>query len=118
MVPPRPEAAINSTIFPLWDLAATTVPVGRVTARNWLYVVDRYGRPQPAGVPGELREAFVQADGNQLRAPRPGQAECAGSVAKLMTRHRVAIDRDETCNWINTCGRDQLGQILSKRHLR
>ncbi|MCP4571771.1 MAG: amino acid adenylation domain-containing protein, partial [bacterium] len=49
------EAAINSAIFPLRDLGTTTVPIGRVTARNLLYVVDRYSRPQPAGVPGELR---------------------------------------------------------------
>ncbi len=29
-----------------------------------------------------------------LRAPRTGEAECAGRVAKLMTRHRPTIDRD------------------------
>jgi len=29
-----------------------------------------------------------------LRVPRPGEAECAGRVAKLMARQRVAIDRD------------------------
>ncbi len=29
-----------------------------------------------------------------LQAPRTGEAECVGRVAKLMTRHRVAIDRD------------------------
>ena len=35
----------------------------------------------------------TQADG-RLRAPGPGEAEWACRVAKLMTRHRVAIDRD------------------------
>jgi len=61
-----------------------------------------------------------------LRAPRTDEAECAGPVAKVMIRHRVAIDRDRvspvscaegsgvgrTAGWRHspgTCGRAAAG---------
>ncbi|MCP4653974.1 MAG: amino acid adenylation domain-containing protein [bacterium] len=49
------ETSINSTIFRLRrGRRATPVPIGRATARNTVQVVDRRGRPVPAGVAGEL----------------------------------------------------------------
>ncbi|MCP4662584.1 MAG: amino acid adenylation domain-containing protein, partial [bacterium] len=63
------EAAINSALCTLRDPAAPTVPIGRVTARNALYVVDRHGRPQPAGVAGELRIGGRGVARGYLRRP-------------------------------------------------
>jgi amino acid adenylation domain-containing protein len=54
------EVTVNSTIFDLGSRAqrtearSATLPIGRATARNSVHVVDRWGQPVPAGVPGEL----------------------------------------------------------------
>ncbi|MCP4657722.1 MAG: amino acid adenylation domain-containing protein, partial [bacterium] len=54
------EAAINNTVFRMQGrpldrgLRAPVVPIGRATAENLVYVLDRRGRAQPLGVPGEL----------------------------------------------------------------
>ncbi|MCP4661435.1 MAG: amino acid adenylation domain-containing protein, partial [bacterium] len=54
------EAAITSALFTLRErppdrgLEETPVPIGRGTARSSLYVADRFGRPVPMGVVGEL----------------------------------------------------------------
>ncbi|HEX4966051.1 MAG TPA: amino acid adenylation domain-containing protein [Thermoanaerobaculia bacterium] len=58
------EVTVNSTIFELSRRSprreATTIPIGRPTARNSIYVVNRWGAPAPAGVPGEL---WIGGDG-------------------------------------------------------
>ncbi|MCP4655911.1 MAG: amino acid adenylation domain-containing protein, partial [bacterium] len=54
------EASINSTVFRLRGrpldrgVRGTVIPIGRATANSHVYVLDRRGRPQPVGVPGEL----------------------------------------------------------------
>ncbi|MCP4664144.1 MAG: amino acid adenylation domain-containing protein, partial [bacterium] len=54
------ETSINSTVFRMQGrpldrgVRGPTVPIGRATANTSVYVLDRRGRPQPVGVPGEL----------------------------------------------------------------
>ncbi|MCP4664032.1 MAG: amino acid adenylation domain-containing protein, partial [bacterium] len=54
------ETSINSTIFriegrpPDRGVRATGAPIGRATAQNRVYVLDRRGDPVPSGVAGEL----------------------------------------------------------------
>ncbi len=50
------EATINSLIFKI-DKEGTeglSVPIGRPSANNLAYVLDREGEPAPIGIPGEL----------------------------------------------------------------
>ncbi|GAA3670614.1 hypothetical protein GCM10022267_66800 [Lentzea roselyniae] len=50
------EATVDSTAFPVTDGlgAGPFVPIGRPLPNTRTYVLDAYGRPVPAGVPGEL----------------------------------------------------------------
>ncbi|MCP4656225.1 MAG: amino acid adenylation domain-containing protein, partial [bacterium] len=54
------ETSINSTVFRMQGrpldrgVRTATVPIGRATASTSVYVLDRRGRPLPAGVAGEL----------------------------------------------------------------
>ncbi len=50
-----------------------------------------------------------------LRAPRTGEAECAGRVAKLMTRHRAAIDRDRVSP-VSCAEGSGVGRPAGRRH--
>jgi amino acid adenylation domain-containing protein len=54
------EATINCSIFTLTAAQGRTIddnagiPIGRPTANNFLYILDRYNNPQSVGVVGEL----------------------------------------------------------------
>jgi len=51
------EACITATTFEAdanLDMAGSRVPIGRPCAKRNVYVLDRYGKPVPAGFPGEL----------------------------------------------------------------
>src|SRR5690606_38103851 len=53
------ETTITSTTFDVTAcgekaLSLRRMPIGRPTPGRRLYVLDRYGKPVPAGVPGEL----------------------------------------------------------------
>ncbi|KKB72066.1 MULTISPECIES: non-ribosomal peptide synthetase [Bacillus] len=50
------EATVCATYYKLSgeDRARTSIPIGRPLSNYKVYVADRYGRPQPVGIPGEL----------------------------------------------------------------
>ena len=50
------ECTTFATFYPVTHVEenATTVPIGRPISNTTAYVLDKYGNPLPAGVPGEL----------------------------------------------------------------
>src|SRR5262249_25888422 len=69
------ETSVNSTIYGLEnercidELQSGTVPIGRPTANNEIYVLDTHLEPVPIGIPGEL---FIGGSGlaqAYLRSP-------------------------------------------------
>src|SRR5262249_47387710 len=66
------EATVNSSIFrigpdgsPPWS----TVPIGRPSADNALYILDRGGRPVPFGVRGDLHVGGIGVARGYLNRP-------------------------------------------------
>lgn len=47
------ETTVWSSCYPVTD-AATPIPIGRPIANTRIYILDRYMRPLPIGIPGEI----------------------------------------------------------------
>ncbi|RED86532.1 non-ribosomal peptide synthetase [Cohnella phaseoli] len=56
------ETTVFATYYEIeqWEEQASGVPIGKPINGTGLYVMNRYGRPQPIGVPGEL---WISGDG-------------------------------------------------------
>ncbi len=68
------EAAVDVTYFdcpPASEGPVTRIPIGRPVENTTLHVLDRHGRPQPVGVPGELYIGGVQVARGYLGRPGP-----------------------------------------------
>src|SRR6185369_6255318 len=66
------EATVNSSIFRIGerdDSPWTTVPIGRPSADNALYILDRTGRPVPFGVRGDLHVGGIGVARGYLNRP-------------------------------------------------
>ncbi|HEY2737571.1 MAG TPA: amino acid adenylation domain-containing protein, partial [Thermoanaerobaculia bacterium] len=66
------EATVNSSIYRIDgrdDSAWTTVPIGRPSADNALYVLDRAGYPVPFGVRGDLHVGGIGVARGYLNRP-------------------------------------------------
>ncbi|WP_436994928.1 amino acid adenylation domain-containing protein [Streptomyces sp. enrichment culture] len=66
------EAAVDVSYFdcpPASEGPVSRVPIGRPVENTTLYVLDRDGRPQPVGVPGELHIGGVQVARGYLDRP-------------------------------------------------
>ncbi|HEY2738286.1 MAG TPA: non-ribosomal peptide synthetase, partial [Thermoanaerobaculia bacterium] len=66
------EATVNSSIFRIGEpegLPRSTVPIGRPSADNALYILDRTGRPVPFGAHGDLHVGGVGVARGYLNRP-------------------------------------------------
>ncbi|MFI9123582.1 amino acid adenylation domain-containing protein [Streptomyces bikiniensis] len=66
------EAAVDVTCFecpPASDGPVHRVPIGHAVENTTVHVLDRQGRPQPVGVPGELHIGGVQVARGYLNRP-------------------------------------------------
>jgi len=56
------ETTVFATYYEIdqWEEQASGIPIGKPINGTGLYVMNRYGRPQPIGVPGEL---WISGDG-------------------------------------------------------
>ncbi len=66
------EATVNSSIFRIGEpesLLRSTVPIGRPSADNALYILDRTGRPVPFGAHGDLHVGGIGVARGYLNRP-------------------------------------------------
>jgi amino acid adenylation domain-containing protein len=69
------EASVNCAIFEVGDdasanhQACATLPIGKATANNSLFVLDKNCQPVPIGVPGELHVGGIGLTGGYLNRP-------------------------------------------------
>ena len=113
------EATINCSIFTLTAAHGITIdenagiPIGRPTAHNFLYILDRYNNPQSVGVAGELCVAGGGTARGYLNRPQLTAEKFDQDFhhSSLIIHHSSLYRTGDLARWLTDGNIEFLGRI-------
>jgi len=111
------EYTISATAF-LVDKQYDNIPIGKPLANTWVYVLDKNGKLQPLGVPGELCISGVQMARGYLNQPELTAEKFIKNPYALVPQNARLYKTGDLVRWLPSGDLEFLGRIDQQVKIR